>query len=56
MRLHPKDREQIAEIIWRAEYRRATGRERNVDWEDGVLPMDKNSYRYLADAIIAEVE
>lgn len=44
--------EKIAETIWRAEYRRATGKERSVDWADGVADEDKELYRYVAEAIL----
>lgn len=30
----PDEREAIAEAIWRAEYRRATGRERSIPWSE----------------------
>jgi hypothetical protein len=47
-----RDREAIAETIWRAEYRRATGKERTVSWADGVSEADKDGgYRYIADAL-----
>ncbi len=45
--------ELIAETIWRAEYLRATGRQREVDWCDGVSWADKERYRFVAGAIIA---
>lgn len=45
--------EQIAEILWRAEYRRATGKERSVSWVDGVSDEDRQDYRYLAAAVLA---
>lgn len=45
----------IAETIWRAEYRRATGRERNVDWSF-VSPNERDKYLYLANAIALGVQ
>ena len=48
----PDEREAIAETIWRAEYRRATGRERSIPWSEA-SPIDQERYRYVASAIIA---
>lgn len=48
----PDEREAIAEAIWRAEYRRATGRERSIPWSE-VSSTDRERYRYVADAILA---
>jgi hypothetical protein len=48
--LNPRDL--IAEMIWQAEYRRATGKGRLVDWATGVSEEDKDKYRYVADAIL----
>lgn len=45
--------ERMAECIWKAEYRRATGKERLVPWSE-VSPNDQDKYRYLADAILME--
>lgn len=47
------DRDAIAETIWRAEYLRATGKERLVSWTDGVSTEDKEKYRFIADALLA---
>jgi hypothetical protein len=47
------DREAIAREIWLSEYRRATGKERVVDWEDGVSDNDRERYLYVADAVLA---
>lgn len=44
-------REQIAERIWRAEYRRATGKERSIDWAE-VNDGEVLKYLYVADAIL----
>lgn len=44
-------RDQIAERIWRAEYRRATGKERVIDWAE-VADSDVEKYLYLAEAIL----
>ncbi|MGY3582005.1 hypothetical protein ACVIGB_001072 [Bradyrhizobium sp. USDA 4341] len=49
--LNPRDL--IAEKIWHAEYRRATGKPRLVDWAAGVSEEDKDRYRYVADAILS---
>ena len=46
------NREQIAEIIWRSEYIRATGKQRNISWSDGVSAWDKEKYLAVADAIL----
>ena len=46
-------REAIAETIWRAEFARATGRERLVSWKDGVSDEDKAKYLFIADAVLA---
>lgn len=46
--------EQIAEIMWRSEYRRATGRERSIRWAE-VADKDKDRYRYTARDIEAFV-
>ena len=46
------NRHDIAEIIWRAEYKRATGKERNVSWQGGVSKWDKEKYLVVADAIL----
>lgn len=48
----PDKVEAIAETIWRAEYRRATGRERSVPWSE-VSSTDRERYRYVADNILA---
>lgn len=48
----PDEREAIAETIWRAEYRRATGRERSIPWSEA-SPIDQERYRYVAAAILA---
>jgi hypothetical protein len=48
--LNPRDL--IAEMIWQAEYRRATGKGRLVEWGTGVSEEDKDKYRYVADAIL----
>lgn len=45
-------RDSIAECIWRAEYRRATGKERLVPWSE-VAPNDQDKYLFVADAILA---
>jgi hypothetical protein len=44
--------EGIAETLWRAEYRRATGKERGIAWDD-VAESDQNKYRHSATAILA---
>lgn len=46
-------REAIAETIWRAEFARATGRERMVSWKEGVSDEDKAKYLFIADAVLA---
>lgn len=48
----PDEVEAIAETIWRAEYRRATGRERSIPWSE-VSSTDRERYRYVAAAILA---
>ena len=48
----PDEREAIAEAIWRAEYRRATGRERSIPWSE-VSNNDHERYCYIARAILA---
>ncbi len=45
-------RDRIAEAIWRAEFRRATGKERNITWDE-CGQQTQNSYLYLADAVLA---
>lgn len=45
-------REAIAETMWRAELRRATGKERNIAWSE-VAPYDQERFRYVADTILA---
>lgn len=45
--------EAIAETIWRAEFVRATGRERLVSWKDGVSDEDKAKYLFIAAAVLA---
>jgi hypothetical protein len=49
------DIDKIAEVIWKAEYRRATGKERSVSWKDGVSEADKERYRYVADGVIERI-
>ena len=48
----PDKVEAIAETIWRAEYRRATGRERSIPWSE-VSNNDHERYCYIARAILA---
>ena len=47
-------RDRIAETMWRADYRRATGKERLVEWADN-SPECHNEWLFLADAVIAEL-
>lgn len=44
-------RDQIAERIWRAEYTRATGKQRLIEWAE-VGDNDVLKYLYLAEAIL----
>lgn len=44
-------RDQIAERIWRAEYTRATGKQRSIEWAE-VGDNDALKYLYLAEAIL----
>lgn len=44
-------REKVAERIWQAEYRRATGRERSIEWAE-VNDNEVIKYLYVADAIL----
>lgn len=41
----------VAETIWRAEYRRATGKERSIPWSE-VSRDDQKKYEYLAKAVL----
>lgn len=45
-------REEIAKTIWPAEYRRATGKERSIPWDE-VAEHDREKYRFIADAILS---
>lgn len=44
-------RDRIAELIWRSEYRRATGKERTIEWAE-VADKDVEKYLYVAEAIV----
>ncbi len=44
--------EAVAETIWEAEFRRATGKQRLVPWAE-INPDDRERYRFLARAVIA---
>lgn len=41
----------IGETIWKAEYRRATGKERSIHWTE-VAPDDRAKYVYLGEAVM----
>jgi hypothetical protein len=45
----------IAEIIWKSEYRRATGKERTVPWSE-VPRSDKRRYEFIAFDIVSYVD
>ena len=45
-------RERLAEVMWRAEYKRGAGRERNVPWSEAGDPARK-AWLPIADAVIA---
>lgn len=45
-------RKVVAVAIWKAEYRRATGRERNLGWDEAVSDDDKERYLFVADAVL----
>lgn len=49
-----RSRDYIAETIWRAEFRRATGKERSITWHD-VAVEDRDRYLFLADAILSSL-
>lgn len=45
-------RDLIAETMWRAEYTRATGKERSIPWSE-VAYDDQQKYLYVADVVAA---
>ncbi|WP_458760509.1 hypothetical protein ACSVBT_06875 [Afipia sp. TerB] len=44
--------DEVAETIWRAEYLRATGRDRSLPWAEAISECDRNRYRFVATAIL----
>jgi hypothetical protein len=46
--------ELIAETIWHAEYRRATGRSRSVAWNDN-SEKTQESYRFIARTLLLKL-
>jgi hypothetical protein len=47
--------DRIAEAVWRSEYKRATGKDRNVSWPDGLNEYDLERYRFVAREVLSRL-